>query len=145
MHPSKIDLSLPFLLNEISHFFSSLLERRKKKKRKFSQTILLDSIFFFFQSDTVYDVYTVVNSPSRDIRYEITVYRHAINTVSRILRHVFTPCFGLDCSLHAFLTSSSSNEQITVTGVEQDRWKYARFYIFQVNLRSMVETTGFHI
>lgn len=144
MHPSKIDLSLPFLLNEISHFFSSLLERRKKK-RKFSQTILLDSIFFFFQSDTVYDVYTVVNSPSRDIRYEITVYRHAINTVSRILRHVFTPCFGLDCSLHAFLTSSSSNEQITVTGVEQDRWKYARFYIFQVNLRSMVETTGFHI
>lgn len=144
MHPSKIDLSLPFLLNKISHFFSSLLERRKKK-RKFSQTILLDSIFFFFQSDTVYDVYTVVNSPSRDIRYEITVYRHAINTVSRILRHVFTPCFGLDCSLHAFLTSSSSNEQITVTGVEQDRWKYARFYIFQVNLRSMVETTGFHI
>lgn len=117
----------------------------EKKKRKFSQTILLDSIFFFFQSDTVYDVYTVVNSPSRDIRYEITVYRHAINTVSRILRHVFTPCFGLDCSLHAFLTSSSSNEQITVTGVEQDRWKYARFYIFQVNLRSMVETTGFHI
>lgn len=145
MHPSKIDLSLPFLLNEISHFFSSLLERRKKKKGNSAKRFYWILFFFFFQSDTVYDVYTVVNSPSRDIRYEITVYRHAINTVSRILRHVFTPCFGLDCSLHAFLTSSSSNEQITVTGVEQDRWKYARFYIFQVNLRSMVETTGFHI
>lgn len=117
----------------------------EKKKKKIQPNDSIGFYFFFFQSDTVYDVYTVVNSPSRDIRYEITVYRHAINTVSRILRHVFTPCFGLDCSLHAFLTSSSSNEQITVTGVEQDRWKYARFYIFQVNLRSMVETTGFHI
>lgn len=112
IHPKQI---YPlFLLNEISHFF---IPSRTYKKKK----IQLKRYWILFFLNLISYAYTVVNSPSRDIYYEITVYRHAINTVSRILRHVFTPCFGLGCQLHAYLTSSSSNEQITVTAVCRTR------------------------